>query len=120
VVAAQAARQQGLTIYTIGVGVDAETLRRTYGQQNIPSDVALNEPLLRGIAEVTGGEYFRATNSRGLEKIYGSLDKLEPVEHKFQSHRPREELFLLPLVGAILIMLLLIGWSIQRSRLAHI
>ena len=119
-VAAQAARQQGLTIYTIGVGVDAETLRRTYGQQNIPSDVALNEPLLRGIAEVTGGEYFRATNTRALEKIYHSLDKLESVEHKFQSHRPRQELFLLPLVSAILIMLLFIGWSIQRSRLAHI
>jgi Ca-activated chloride channel family protein len=119
-VAAQAARQQGLTIYTIGVGVDAETLRRTYGQQNIPTDVALNEPLLRGIAQVTGGEYFRATNTRALEKIYRSLDKLEPIEHKFQSHRPREELFLLPLVGAILIMLLFIAWSIQRSRMTQL
>lgn len=119
-VAAQAARQQGLTIYTIGVGVDAETLRRTYGQQNIPSDVALNEPLLRGIAEVTGGEYFRATNTRALESIYQSLDKLEPIEHKFQSHRPREELFLIPLVSAILIMSLYISWSIRRSRMAQV
>ena len=120
VVAAQAARQQGLTIYTVGVGVDEETLGRTYGINNIPTGVALNEPMLRAIAQVSGGEYFRATNTWALEKIYRSLDKLEPVEHKFQSHRPREELFMLPLLGAILVLLLFIGWSIQRSRLARI
>ena len=116
VIAAQAARQQGLTIYTIGVGTDAQTLSRTYGQRNIPSGVALNERVLGRIANVTGGEYFRATNTAALEKIYLALDKLEPVDYQYQSHRPRNELFSLPLAVGIIVMVIFTAWSIRRSR----
>ena len=118
IVAAQAARRQGLTIYTIGVGTDAETLSRTYGQQSIPVGVALNETVLARIAEVTGGEYFRATNAPALEKIYLALDKLEPIEHQYQAHRPRTELFMMPLAAGLLAILLLITLSIRDSQLA--
>jgi len=118
VVAAQLARQQDLTIYTIGVGTDAQTLSRTYGLQNIPPGVALNETVLRGVAEVTRGKYFRATNVSTLENIYLDLDKLEPVEHKYQTHRPREELFMIPLIAGLLVMLFFISWSIRQSRLS--
>jgi len=118
IVAAQAARQQGLTIYTIGVGTDAESLSRTYGQQNIPTGITLNERVLRLIAEVTRGQYFRATNTLALENIYLALDKLEPIEHQYQAQRPRTELFMMPLVAGFLVILLLITWSIRQSRLA--
>jgi len=117
IVAAQLAGQQGLTIYTIGVGTDARTLSQTYGLQNIPSGVALNERVLSRIAEVTGGEYFRATNKSTLEKIYLDLDKLEPIEHKYQTYRPRHELFMMPLIAGLLVMLFFITWSIRHSRL---
>jgi Ca-activated chloride channel family protein len=120
IVAAQAARQQGLTIYTIGVGTDAETLSRTYGRQSIPVGVALNERVLASIAKVTGGEYFRATNALALENIYLALDKLEPVEYQYQAHRPRTELFMMPLAAGFLVMLLLITLSLRDSRLARI
>ncbi|MBT8435415.1 MAG: VWA domain-containing protein [Gammaproteobacteria bacterium] len=116
VIAAQAARQQGLTIYTIGVGTDAQTLGRTYGLNNIPTGVALNERVLGKIAEVTGGEYFRATNAQALEKIYLTLDELEPVEYNYQSHRPRSELFTLPLASGILLMVCFTAWSTWQSR----
>jgi Ca-activated chloride channel family protein len=87
--AAAAARQQGMTIHTIGVGSDIESLSRVYGRQNIPTGVVLNESLLRGIAEISGGKYFRATDSEALERIYQSLDELEPVEYQYHSYRPR-------------------------------
>ncbi len=116
VIAAQAARQQGLTIYTIGVGTDAQTLSRTYGLSNIPTGVALNERVLGRIANLTGGEYFRATNAPALEKIYLALDELEPVEYKYQSHRPRSELFAMPLVTGIFIMVFFTAWSTWHSR----
>jgi len=116
IIAAQAARQQGLTIYTIGVGTDAQTLGQTYGLSNIPTGVALNERVLGKIADVTGGEYFRATNAQALEKIYLTLDELEPVEYKYQSHRPRSELFTIPLASGILIMVFFTAWSTWRSR----
>ncbi len=116
IVAAQVASRQGLTIYTIGVGTDAQTLSRTYGLQNIPTGVALNERVLSNIAQVTGGDYFRATNASTLENIYLALDKLEPVEYKYQSHRPRSELFTIPLAAGIFVMVFFTAWSIWRSR----
>ncbi len=120
VIAAQAARQQGLTIYTIGVGTDAQTLGRTYGHSNIPTGIALNERVLGNIADVTGGEYFRATNAQALEKIYRTLDELEPVEYKYQSHRPRSELFTIPLASGILVMVFFTAWSTWRSRSSEV
>jgi Ca-activated chloride channel family protein len=118
IVAAQAAHQQGLTIYTIGVGTDVEALGRTYGQKNIPTGVVLNEKMLTRIARISNGKYFRATNTLALEEIYLALDKLEPVEHKYQAHRPRTELFMMPLATGLCIMLLLIIWSVRRSQRA--
>jgi len=106
IVAAQAAAQQGVTIYTIGIGSDISTLERIYGKNKIPTGVALNEHVLAGIAEVSNGRYFRATNLAALEQIYLELDKLEPVEYEYQSHQPREELYSVPLAAGLLVMLI--------------
>jgi len=117
--AAAAAHQQGMTIHTIGVGSDLESLSRVYGQQNIPTGVVLNEGLLRGIAEVSGGRYFRATDSAALERIYQSLDKLEPVDYQYHSYRPRLSLFHWPLLAAIVLLTSLIGARTWRSSSAE-
>ncbi len=116
VTSALAARRQGLRIYTIGVGSDEETLRRTYGTQNIPEGTALNEAALRRIAAVTGGRYFRATDGAALERIYAELDRLEPVEHEFRSFRPRRELFALPLALGVLALLACVASMRRRAR----
>ena len=116
VLAAHAANAQGLTIYTIGVGSDAESLSRTYGLSSIPAGTAMNEAVLRQIAAVTGGEYFRATNTQALEKIYIELDELEPVDHEYQSHRPRTELFLYPLLLGLVLQFGFIVWHLWRYR----
>ena len=116
IVAAQAAARQGLTIHTIGIGTDAEALALNYGAQNIPTGLALNERLLANLAEVSGGQYFRATNLAALEQIYFELDKLEPVDYEYQSHRPRDELYLLPLSAGLLLMLLHLLVRLWQSR----
>ena len=116
VLAAAAAAHQGLTIYTIGVGSTAEALSRTYGAQNVPAGIALNEPVLRQIAALTGGRYFRATSSERLEQIYQALDRLEPIEHTYQTHRPRIELFAWPLSVALATLVALIIVTIRQSR----
>jgi len=116
IVAAQVAAQKGLTIYSIGIGSDAKALGQIYGQQNIPSGIALDERVLRGIAEVSNGRYFRATNRADLEQIYLELDKLEPLEYEYQAHRPRQELYLLPLASGLLLMLLYLLWGIWQQQ----
>lgn len=116
VLAAAAAAHQGLTIYTIGVGSDNDSLSRTYGVQNVPAGIALNEDLLRQIAAVSGGKYFRATSGDRLEQIYLALDELEPVEHKYQTHRPRSELFVWPLLVAFTILVVRMLITIRQAR----
>ena len=118
VVVAQAAARQGLTIYSIGIGSDEKTLAKIYGLPGIPTGLVLNEPVLRGIAEVSNGRYFHATNRAALEQIYIELDKLEPLEYEYQSQRPRQELYLLPLASGLLLMLVYLLWSIWQSRVS--
>ena len=104
IVAAQAAALQGVTIYTIGIGTDIETLKQIYGANSIPTGIALDERVLSSIAEVTGGRYYRATNLAALEQIYLELDQLEAVEYEYQSHQPRQDLYQLPLAVALLLL----------------
>lgn len=113
---ALAANGQGLRIYTIGVGSDEASLRRAYGANNVPAGTALNEAVLVQIAGVTGGQYFRATDRAALERIYAELDRLEPVEHEFQSFHPRRELFALPLALSLVPLLVFAGLMLRRTR----
>ncbi len=115
--AAQAAAQEGLKIYTIGVGTDAETMRRVFGIQRIRPGTALDEKTLRQIANYTDGEYFRAKDVASLEQIYTTLDELEPIEREERSYRPRKELFYLPILVGLSLLLLLIIWLTSKSRI---
>ena len=105
-----------MNIYTIGIGSDIRTLERIYGKNKIPTGVALNERVLAGIAEVSNGRYFRATNLVALEQIYLELDKLEPVEYEYQSYQPRTELYSLPLATGLLVMLIFLLTSLRRGQ----
>lgn len=69
--AAVAAGAVGITVYTIGVGAKE---RGFFGAMREEID----EPTLRRIAEATGGEYFRATDTRSLREIFARIDELEP------------------------------------------
>lgn len=99
--AAELAADQGLKIYTIGIGAD-EILRRTlFGVQRLNPSADLDEKTLRAIADKTGGKYFRAHDTKELDKIYNMLDELEPVEQESESFRPISALFYWPLGVAL-------------------
>ncbi|HEX5636526.1 MAG TPA: VWA domain-containing protein, partial [Gammaproteobacteria bacterium] len=101
--AAELAADQGLKIYTIGIGAD-ELLRHTlFGVQRINPSADLDEKTLNAIAEKTGGQYFRAHNTKELNKIYSMLDELEPVEQESESFRPISALYYWPLGAALTI-----------------
>lgn len=108
VVAALAAQQHGMTIHTIGIGSDRESRRRSDRVQDVPVEMS-KETLLRQIAAVTGGRYYRATDTVSLGRIYAELDQLEPIEREYQTYRPRSELFTIPLGLGIGLMLVFIG-----------
>jgi len=100
--AAELAAEQGLKIYTIGIGADYVTRRSIFGSQKLRNTV-LDEKTLKAIADKTSGQYFRAKNTAELNKIYQLIDKLEPVEQKSQSFRPVMALFYWPLSFAFIL-----------------
>lgn len=94
--AALIAEQLGIRVYTIGVGTRGKALspvaRYATGQYRYDYvDVEIDEPTMRGMAERTGGRYFRATDERKLREIYAEIDRLERTRVKVTEHRSMHE-----------------------------
>lgn len=89
-VAAEAAKSLGFRIYTIGVGAKARKglMGLFSGRSN-----DLDEKTLRAIAQITGGQYFRANDTEGLEQIYATIDKLEKSTAQAKEFVHREEVY---------------------------
>ncbi len=106
--AAELAAQEGLKIYTIGVGADEMLVRSLFGNRRVNPSLALDEETLQAIAEQTGGRYFRARNTAELQEIYELLDELEPIAQDVKKFRPRKSLYYWPLSLALLLAGLLL------------
>ena len=75
---ARLAARSGIRIYTIGVGSSLDSVQIIEkGRLVARDDLGLDEKVLRDIAAVTNGAYFRATDTRALEEIYARIDELE-------------------------------------------
>jgi len=98
--AAELAKQNGLKIYTIGIGADEMVVPSLFGNRRINPSADLDEKTLKSIADITGGQYFRARDTDAMEKIYQLLDKLEPLEQQTEVFRPRRSLYYWPLAIA--------------------
>jgi Ca-activated chloride channel homolog len=113
--AARLAAQLGIRIYTIGIGADSLTtpglFGSSFGSRQINPSAELDEAGLQAIAQMTGGQYFRARNPAELAAIYQMLDQLEPIELDAATYRPRQALGYLPLLLALAISL---GLAIQH------
>ena len=117
VTAAELAKTYGIRVYTIGVGTYGEApypVQTPFGiqLQNVP--VEIDEAVLKQIASVTGGQYFRATDNDKLQQIYNEIDQLEKCKVEVKHFSKREEqYFWFGLVG----MLLLVTEALLRYTL---
>jgi len=105
---------KNITIYSIGIGADVMLQQSLFGTRRINPSSELDEQTLTKLAKQTGGKYFRAKDSQGMEQIYQLLDELEPVEQDQQQMRPLTALFYWPLSLALLLSffyLLIINFS---------
>lgn len=106
--AATLAAQFGIRIYTIGVGTTGEIELPAAGSgKMVLENLKLDETVLRAVAERTGGQYFRATDTQALEAIYQSIDTLEKTQAETRRAWIPEPLYRLPLGGALGILLLI-------------
>ena len=109
VTAAEIAETFGIRVYTIGVGSMGYAdypVQTPFGMRYQKMQVEIDEALLRKIADLTGGEYFRAVDNTSLQKVYGEIDKLEKSKMETREHSKREEVFMPWALAAAIILLL--------------
>ena len=110
--ASEIAKTFGIRIYSIGVGTRGEApfpVQTPFGTRYQMMPVEIDEPLMKKISETTGGNYFRATNNKALEEIYGTIDKLEKTKIEITSYRTARELYYGWLGGGLLLLFLEFG-----------
>ncbi len=104
--------------YTVGVGSEGVAPvpigRGPFGTEYANMPVRLDEDLLRRIAEITGGQYFRATNARALEEIYRQIDQLEKTPVNVRRYIEFSERYRPFVLAAAL--LILVEWSLRARR----
>lgn len=107
ITAAGLARELGIRVYTIGIGTDTMIMPvYAFGQtQYRQYQGGFNEALLGQVADITGGLYFRATDSRALEQVFETINQLEKTEYEEDNFVEYGELAF-PFMAAALILLL--------------
>ena len=107
--AAQTAKAFGIKIHTIAVGTHGKApflVNSIFGQRYVYQQVDIDEDTLKKISDLTGGQYFRATNLESLKAIYKQIDEMEKSEVKVIDHSEYTELFHYFLIPGILLLLL--------------
>ena len=114
-VAAGIAAQYKVRIHSVGFGADSLRLPDGLGfdMQLLNPSAELDEQTLQQLARATGGRYFRARDSGGLQEVYRSIDSMEPVKQNDLRLRPVTALYHWPLAIGCAIAVLLVLRSLQ-------
>ena len=117
--AAEIAKTYGVRVYTIGVGANGMApypVMTPWGVEMQQVQVEIDEELLKGISETTGGRYFRATDNTKLAEIYSEINKMEKARTTVDSFPVYKELFGRFGVAALICLLLelLVGLLLRR------
>ena len=120
VTAAQLAEALGIRVYTIGAGSQG-TARVPVpdplgGTRYATMRVDIDEATLQEIADRTGGQYFRATDTESLSAIFEEIDQLERTEIEVENFTQYGEEFLIPLAIGFLLLALefVLGQTVLR------
>ena len=123
VMAAEIAKEQGIRVYTIGVGTEGTAPYPAvdiYGQPTgdvVMAKVEIDEKTLGAMADLTGGKYFRATDNAKLKAIYDEINQLEKSKVEVTERISYHERFLvwaLAALGALLLEFLLSNLVLKR------
>ncbi|MBF0224075.1 MAG: VWA domain-containing protein [Desulfobacterales bacterium] len=94
---AEVAKTLGIKIYTIGAGSHGEVpipaRDRFGGTRLVMAKVDIDEETLSKVADITGGQYYRATDTDSLERIYDEINKMEATTRKVKKFEHYNELF---------------------------
>ncbi len=118
--AAELAKTYGIRVYTIGVGTIGTApypMQTPFGTQIRDVEVKIDEETLQKIADITDGQYFRATNNDKLVQIYNEIDQLEKSKIEVKEYSKKDEEFerYALLAGLILVAGLFLKTTLFRN-----
>ena len=117
--ATEIAKTYGIRVYTIGVGANGEApypVQTPWGVELRRIPVEIDEPLLKDIADGTGGRYFRATDNTKLSEIYEEIGRMEKTRTSVDSFPVYKDLYKNYALAALICLLLevLLGAFLRR------
>lgn len=113
--AANIAKENQAIIYTVGIGAGELQVGSFFGTRTVNTAQDLDEKILTEIANLTGGQYFRARDQKELDHIYTTINQLQPVSNATQTWRPQTEWFTYPLALALILSFILAVFRRQHG-----
>ena len=111
--AAKIAKSLGVKVYTVGVGTRGYAPFPVddpmFGRRLVQMQVDLDEETLQHMAKMTDGEYFRATDTEELKKIYERIDQLEKTTIETKTFTSYTDRYVLFAIAALLLLVLELG-----------
>lgn len=111
--AAELARADGIKVYTIGLGSEGPANSMGGMLLNLNVMAELDEETLKQIAQMTGGRYFRATDSQSLQAIYQSINQIEKTSQEQPAVRPLQDYYIWPVTLALLLLFFWVAFRYQ-------
>ena len=118
--AAEIAKTYGIRVYTIGVGANGEApypVLTPWGNEVRNMNVEIDENLLKNIADMTGGKYFRATDNTKLAEIYSEINRMEKTRTTIDSFPVYKDLFPKYAIAALVCLLLEILITVMLRKM---
>lgn len=112
---AEIAKSLGIRVYTVGVGTNKVApypMPVAGGVQYVNIPVEIDTKTLSEIADITDGDFYRATNNEELMEIYKEIDKLEKSKLNVKKFSKKYEAYQPFALAAVIILLLEILLSI--------
>jgi Ca-activated chloride channel family protein len=113
ITAAELASAYGIKIYTIVVGKEGLVPygKDFFGRPNMIENT-VDETTMRKIAQIGGGEFFRATDNQALGQVFDRIDTFEKAEIKETRFKDTSDYYFVYLQWAVLFFLL---WLFSKS-----
>jgi Ca-activated chloride channel family protein len=107
--AAEIAKDYKIRVYTIGIGkigMAPYPFQTPFGKQYQNIEVKIDEPLLKEIAKITTGKYFRSTDKNSLQTIFKEIDSMEKSIIDVSYYKTKKDLAFPFLIGALLLLII--------------
>jgi Ca-activated chloride channel family protein len=113
ITAADLASAYGIKIYTIVVGKEGLVPygKDFFGRPQMIENT-IDETTMRKMADIGGGQFFRATDNKALEQVFSRIDKYEKAEIKETRFKDTSDYYMVYLQWAIALFLL---WLLLKS-----